>query len=122
GHQQQLPDPVDLQRVEVKMAVIDGGALLHRHAAAVIAAVADGDLQGLHACRTFGADDLRMKRLRLGEDAQRSERIAQAAEAALSFPGEGIGEIRGEAEARDIEEIVAVDLAEIDLALPAGGD
>ncbi len=31
----------DLQAVEVEVAVIDGGLLLHRHAATVMAAVAD---------------------------------------------------------------------------------
>ena len=47
-HAGKLPDPAELQAVEVEMAVVDLRVGLDDVAAAVVAAVADGDLEGLH--------------------------------------------------------------------------
>ena len=45
-HAGELPDGVEFQAVEVEMAVVDLRARLDDVAAAIVAAVADGDLEG----------------------------------------------------------------------------
>ena len=48
GHEQELPLGPRLEAVDVELAVIDGGIVVHHQAAAVVPAVADGDLQRPH--------------------------------------------------------------------------
>ncbi len=104
---------IDLQAVEIELAVVDRGTLLHGHATAVVAAVAHRDLDG----GDLLDHPVVLDRHREGPDPaqhpHRRHRVAEHAPGLLRFGGQLAGELRREADARHVEVVVAVDPAEI---------
>ena len=104
------------------MAVVDLGVGLHDIAAAIVAAVADGDLEcpDLRLGALLGDPGGERPGLRQHLDGR--ERVAEPAEAALQAGLQPLREIGTQADAGDVEEGVAVDRSEIDAARMALDD
>ena len=85
-------------------------------------AVADGDLHGLHAGARAVGDQHRMEGACADQGFRGRQCIAQPAEPSLDLRRHGLCELRAEADARDVEEKMAVDLADIDRADDTGAD
>src|SRR5690606_29229061 len=115
-HGCKAPDGREFEAVEVEMAVIDLRICLDHIATAIMPAIADRDLEGLHARHPLLFPLLSYGR---GEGARLQQHpgcrhgIAEASEALLEFGVQAARKIGGQADARDVEEGMAVDAAKI---------
>jgi hypothetical protein len=87
-----------------------------------MAAVADRHLHGEASLDDAVMLDVGAERTHGDEEAQRRDRIAEDAPFPFRFGGEGARQLGAEADAGDVEEGAAVDLAEIDPPGVAGDD
>src|SRR4051794_22312139 len=92
------------------------------HAAAVIAAIAHGDLHGPDFPMAFAATNLDRERPGCRDHAQRGDHIRQSAPSSLGFLAQSAGDPYAQAKASDIEKVLAIDPAKIDAASLAPRD
>ena len=121
-HEGHPPRARELEGIEVERAVIDSGVCHDDVTAAVITAVADRDLQGAHHDLAFADQKRRVERRRLRQQVCRRHGVAQAPEASFARAGQMPGEIGRETNARDVEERITVDVADVDTMREALGD
>ncbi len=109
------------QAVEVQHVVVDLGLVVDHHAAAVVAPVADRDLDRAQVVHAALVGDLGRERGPLLQHPPDGERVAERAEAALDVLAQRLRDPHREADARHVEEVAVVDQPEVDPPRPAGG-
>ena len=80
-------DAFDLQAVDIEAAVVDRGVLTHRHAAAVMAAVANREMDGARHGALVTDRDAGVEGAEPAEHTQPGDRIAEAAPTVASRRG-----------------------------------
>ena len=118
----QFGDRRRLDRVDVEEAVVDLRLRADRQTAAEVDAVADRDLVGADRLRPLAAGNRRLEALRLVQRARRGDDIAEDAPLLLEVLVLLLGDLHREADARDVEEMCVVDLADVDPPRRALGD
>src|SRR5688572_18613293 len=86
------------------------------------AAVGDSDLCRPQAMNTFPVIDLEPERVEIGCRPTRPQQIAEPSEPPLEPVRDALGDLGRQPERRGVEEMVAVDAADVDLARLAAKD
>ncbi len=120
-HAGELPDSAEFQAVEVEVAVVDLGARLDDVAAAIVAAIADGDLEGFTLV-TWSFSRMVAVKGRALRAPWRPPAHSRSGRTASSTWMQPLRKIGGKPDAGDVEEGVAVDGAEVDRPRIAGQD